>query len=263
MVIIKMIKMLFNLFILFLDKLNKSNSKILIKQISDVIITYVNTITRNKLWLLIIINIILIILILFDFNINIWILNAIKMLILILTLIVMYYYINTSLFNGFGKKVQLTETEKIEVLNKFIKDNVNSMDDILIERLKNKVTTCDISINKNELLLYLENVKLEYRQEALTKIAFIQKDQIENLEAKANKTLWDTIDINLILKIGGGIIITVLIIWLVYKLYHVIQSTKTNHLNRLENVDFEEVKLSVKILEEKVQIISDKLDKKE
>jgi hypothetical protein len=114
------------------------------------------------------------------------------MLILILTLIVMsasYYYINTSLFNGFGKKVQLTETEKIEVLNKFIKDNVNSMDDILIERLKNKVTTCDISINKNELLLYLENVKLEYRQEALTKIAFIQKDQIENLEAKANKTL--------------------------------------------------------------------------
>lgn len=155
--------------------------------------------------------------------------------------------------------IKLTEQEKSDILNEFIRENINQIDPILIEKLKNKVASSDIYINKNELVLFLENIKLEYRQEALTQIAFLQKEQIEQLEASTKKIILDTIDIIWIIKIGLIGLLIILIIWIILLLYYLYKYQFTQSDTDSNNdINY---KAQIKILEEKVCDLATKLDK--
>lgn len=127
-------------------------------------------------------------------------------------------YINKDTLNyyGFEKIVNLTEQEKAAILNDFITEN-GIKDPNVIGYLQNKINNINC-INKNELILNINNNLLDYKQQILSKIILQQKEQINMITKQTQNQgwSWDTIDINTMLKIGGGIIITGVIIGIYY-----------------------------------------------
>lgn len=128
-----------------------------------------------------------------------------------------YNYINKDTLNYYGFEkvaVDLTNQEKITILNNFIQEN-HINDANVIGYLQNKINTLTCS-NKNELLLNINNNWLDYKQQILSKIILHQKeqmDQIEIMNKKASSTSWwESIDYWTLLKIGGGIIIVSVIV---------------------------------------------------
>lgn len=118
-----------------------------------------------------------------------------------------YNYINKDTLNyyGFEKIVNLTEQEKVAILNDFIMEN-NINDPNVIAFLQNKINNL-ICSDKNELILNINNNWLDYKQQILSKIILYQKEQIEVINKKVSTSLWESIDYWTLLKIGGGIII--------------------------------------------------------
>lgn len=84
-------------------------------------------------------------------------------------------------YYGFEKEVkELTLQEKTDILTEFIKEN-RIKDTNLIGYLQNKISNVNI-INKNELILNINNNWLDYKQQILSKIILHQKEQMDKIE---------------------------------------------------------------------------------
>jgi hypothetical protein len=127
-----------------------------------------------------------------------------------------YNYINKDTLNYYGfekiteKIPELTLQEKNEILKEFLMEK-SIKDESIIEYLSHKMNgfTC---INKNELILSLNNNFLEYNQALMSKLLLQQKEQILTINQNTKMSWLDNLDINTMLKIGSAVIIAGVII---------------------------------------------------